>query len=160
MADTVLVVADLARDLIEAGRTLIRKLDSRSVRFDVAFWLMDPENGSWRLHLGASSVRETGSLALYEKVDTILTEMGFGVRFWIGMVTIEDLRSKLVQALISTLGSAESVDGTRLDYATVNGVRVPPCVLYRLSPEQPVGAGNASSPRRRPSSKATRHAAA
>ena len=129
MADTVLLVADLARDLIEAGRTLIRKLDSRSVRFDVAFWLMDPENGSWRLHLGASSVRETGSLALYEKVDTILTEMGFGVRFWIGMVTIEDLRSKLVQALISKLGSAESVDGTRLDYATVNGVRVPPCVL-------------------------------
>jgi hypothetical protein len=51
---TVLVVADLAADLIAAGRTLPRKLDAQGVRFDAAFWLMDPENSSWRLHLGAS----------------------------------------------------------------------------------------------------------
>ena len=161
MADTILVVADLAPDLIEGGRTLLVKLDAKAVRFDAAFWLMDPENGRWRLHLGASSVRETGSLALYGEVDEILSEMGFGGRFWIGMVTIEDLHSKLMQALVSVLGNATSVDGTRLDYTTVNGVYVPPCLLYRLTVEQRIGAGpRTASSRRHPSPKRARSAAA
>lgn len=161
MAETVLVVADLAADLIAAGRTLLRKLDAHEVRFDAAFWLMDPENGSWRLHLGAASVRETGSLALYGKVDELLTEMGFGLRFWIGMVTIEDMHSQPVQALVSTFGLAASVDGMRLDYANVNGTRVPPCLVYRVTARQPIGTGRrAASPRRRPTPKSSHSAAA
>lgn len=139
MADTVLVVADLALDLIDAGRNLLRKLDAQGVRFDAALWLMDPENGSWRLHLAASSVRETGSSVYYEKVDEILTELGFGVRFWIGMVTIEDMSSKIVRALVSALGTAASVDGTRLDNAFIGGIRIPPCLVYRVTCKQPVG---------------------
>jgi hypothetical protein len=100
-------------------------------------------------------------LALYGKVDEILMDMEFGVRFWIGMVTIEDMRSKLMQALVSVLGNAASVDGARLDYATVIGIRLPPCLLYRLTAVQRLGAGRrAASPRRRKPSKATHSAAA
>jgi hypothetical protein len=161
VADTILVVADLAPDLIEAGRTLLAKLDAGAVRFEAAFWLMDPENGSWRLHLGASSVRESGSLTLCGRVDEVLTGLGFGSRFWIGMVTIEDMRSKIAQALVSALGSAASVDGARLDNATIGGIRVPACLLYRLTVDQRVGVGRpAGSPRRRPASKARQAAVA
>ena len=53
MPDTVLAVADLAPDLIEAGRTLVKTLDAQGVRFETAFWLTNPENGNWRRHLGA-----------------------------------------------------------------------------------------------------------
>jgi hypothetical protein len=37
------------------------------------------------------------------------------------------------------LGTGASVDGTRLDNATIGGVRIPGCLLYRLSTRQKVG---------------------
>jgi hypothetical protein len=112
---------------------LLAKLDSQAVRFDAAFWLMNAENGNWRLYLGAPSVRDTGSLAYYGKVDEILMEMGFGVRLWAGMVTIEDMRSKIMQAMIAAFGNAVSVDGIRLSNEAIGGTWVPACVLYRVT---------------------------
>ena len=161
MADTVLVVADIAADLIDAGRALIAKLDAKAVRVDASFWLMDPENGNWRLYLGVPSARETGVSPYYDKVDEVLAEMGFGVRFWIGMVTIENSHSKIMLALATAFGNEASVDGMRLHNETIGGIRISACVLYRVSAEQTVGTGHrVASPRRRKSPKATHATAA
>jgi len=163
MADTILVVADLASDLIEAGRTMLRQLDAQGVCFDAAFWAMDPENGSWRLHLATPSLWESGSMELYRKVDEVLTELDFGIRFWIGMVTIEDMSSEIVRALVSALGAAASVDGTRLDNAPIAGTRIPACLVYRVTRQQPLGPrGNrsTSSPTHRNKPKAKHSVAA
>lgn len=163
MADTVLVVADLAPDLIEAGRTLLMKLDAKAVHFDAAFWLMDPKNGNWRLHLGVTAPPESGLGVFYERVDAVLSDMGLGSRFWIGIVTILRMESKIMQSLTSALGNAASVDGARLDNAVIGGMRFPACLLYRLSSKQQVGPGAnnpAPSPRRRKSPKTAHSAAA
>ncbi len=55
---------------------------------------------------------------------------------WIGTISIVGNRTPLVKALRQRLGTAASVDGTRVDDAFVGGVWIPGCVLYRLSRRQ------------------------
>jgi hypothetical protein len=136
MGETVLVRADLPLELIEAGRTLLRELDAQAVGIDAAFWLLDESSGFWHLVLGKRSVRESGSTALYHKVNQILTELGMQDRLWIGMVSIVDQRSAMIQALRKALGAARSVDGVRLDNAKLGDVRMLGCLLYRVSAKQ------------------------
>jgi hypothetical protein len=136
MGETVLVVAYLAPDLIEAGRTLLMELDAKSLYFDAAFWLLDGDSANWHLYLGAHSIRENGSLALYRKVNRTLTTLSLTDKLWIGMISIVDMRSKIVRALASALGTAASVDGARLDNAIVGGIQIPSCLLYRVSANQ------------------------
>jgi hypothetical protein len=52
------------------------------------------------------------------------------------MISIVGHRTPLVKSLRKTLGTAASVDGTRLDDAFIGGVSIPGCVLYRLSRRQ------------------------
>ncbi len=136
MAETVLVKADLTPEMISAGRILLTGLDSQGLVFDAAFWLLDEDSVKWHLVLSNRSVRKDGSLALYHKVNKALEKLRLQNVMWIGDITIVDHRVPIVQSLRSVLGTAASVDGARLDNATVGGSQVPGCVLYRLSGRQ------------------------
>jgi hypothetical protein len=140
MAETVLVKADLTSDMIAAGRGLLTGLDAHGMIFDAAFWLLDEESGNWHLVLSSRSVRKDGSLALYHKVNRVLTKLRLQGAIWIGVISIVDHRAQIVQSLREALGTAGSVDGVRLDNATIDGVRVPACLVYRLSAKQKLAA--------------------
>ena len=133
MDETLLVRADLAPELIEAGRTLLLGLDAQAANIEAAFWLLDNSSGIWHLVLGNRWVRKSGSSVLYNKVNRTLTKLGLQDRLWIGMVSIVDQRSVEVQALDKALGGAASVDGVRLDDAKVGDIRLPGCLIYRVS---------------------------
>lgn len=145
MDRAVLVVADLAADLFDNGRRLVQALDSRGLRFDAAFWLLESDSYHWRLYLGRHGVRETGSLELYKQIDGVLESLGMQERLWIGMIRIADMTSKLITALNASLGSAVSVDGTRLDNAFLDDAQLPGCVLYRLNANQCLGSSGADA---------------
>lgn len=90
----------------------------------------------WRLVLANRSVRRDGSRDLYNKVNRVLVRLRLQDTIWIGIVSIVDLRVPIVQSLRAALGTAGSVDGARLDNATIDGVRIPPCLVYRLTARQ------------------------
>jgi hypothetical protein len=139
----------LAPELIAAGRTLLMGLDAQHIDVEAAFWLLDENSGSWHLVLGARSIRRNGAASLYDKITRLLAKLGLQDRLWIGMVSIVDQGSPIVRALDKALGAAASVDGARLDNATVDDIRMPASLLYRLSRKQrllPEGAGNSVPP--------------
>jgi hypothetical protein len=149
VAETVLVMADLTSDKIAAGRTLLMALDEHGLVFDAAFWLLGEESCRWHLILSNRSVRTDGSLALYHKVDRILSRLGLENAIWIGDVSIVDQRTTLVQALRKALGTTGSVDGARLDNTTIGGVRIPAAIVYRLAAKQRFGVAAAEPATRR-----------
>jgi hypothetical protein len=138
MAETVLVRPDLTPEMATAGRALLAGLDAHGIIFDAAFWLLDEESGEWHLVLSSRSVRKDGSLSLYHKVNRVLSRLQLQDAIWIGEISIVDDRTQIVQSLRGALGTAASVDGARLDNATIGGVRIPGCMLYRLSPRHKV----------------------
>jgi hypothetical protein len=149
VAETVLVMADLASDKVAAGRTLLTALDKHGLVFDAAFWLLGEDSCRWHLVLSNRSVRTDGSLALYHKVDTILSRLGLEAVIWICDVSIVDQRAPLVQALRKALGTTGSVDGARLDNTTIGGVRIPAAMVYRVSAKQRLGVAAAEAATRR-----------
>ena len=156
MVETILVRADLASELVEAGRTLLLALDAQAANIEAAFWLLDKSSGIWHLVLGNRSVRKSGSSALYHKVNRTLTRLGLEDRLWIGMVSIVDQRSADIQALDRALGAAASVEGTRLDNAKLGDVWMLGCLLYRISAKQklaPQAGSSSRTPHRQTASK-------
>jgi hypothetical protein len=147
MGETILVIVDLSPGLFADGRLLVHALDARGLLFDAAFWLLDEENGNWHLVLSNKSVHEMGSLSYYKKIHRVLDKLTLQSDIWIGMLSVVDLRTPLVQALRGSLGAAGRVDGVRLSNTIVGGVRIPACLIYRVTTEQkldpvPASAGN------------------
>lgn len=136
MAQTGLVKTTLTPEMIEAGRELLARLDALGTVFDAAFWLFDEEIGEWRLVLASRSVRTSGSRILYRKVNGALSKLGAAEVLSLEMISIVDQRDPVVRLLMGALGTAASVDGVRLDNATIDGVRIPGCFLYRLAGRQ------------------------
>lgn len=136
MVETVLVRADLAPRMIEAGRELVTALGSRGPSFEAAFWLMDEEDGRWHLVLSSRAVKMDGSRALYADVNKVISALQFQNDIWIGMISIVGDRTPLVSALREAFATTSSVDGTRLDGTYIGDVSIPGCVLYRLSRRQ------------------------
>jgi hypothetical protein len=77
-----------------------------------------------------------GPRSLYAKVHKVLLSLRLQGDITIGMISIVGHRTPLVKSLRGVLGAAASIDGTRLDNAFVGGIRLPGCLLYRLSRRQ------------------------
>jgi len=136
MAETILVSSALTSRMIEAGRSLVVGLDKAGLAFEAAFWLSDEESAIWHLVLSTKAVKMDGSRALYGKVHKVLLNLRLEAVIWIGMISIVGDRTPIVKSLRDVLGAAASVDGARLDNAFVGGMRLPGCLVYRLSRRQ------------------------
>lgn len=145
MAQAALVRSILTDEMIELGRTLLTRLDEEGVVFEAALWLLDEEIQEWRLVLASGLIRTSGPRMLYRKIGRCLSGLGADRLIPLEMVSVVDERSQLVQSLRRALGSATSVDGTRLDGATIEGTRLPGCVLYRLRARQRIAAAKAKA---------------
>ena len=135
----------LTPEMVAAGRRLLARFDALDTAFDAAFWLFDEEIGEWRLVLASRSVRIRGSRILYRKVNKALSKLGIAEALSLDMISIVDQRAPIVQLLIGALGTAASVDGVRLDNVTIDGVRIPGCLLYRLTRGQARAAHSAKN---------------
>jgi|SRR5580658_1688600 hypothetical protein len=136
MAETILVRSDLSQRLIDAGRSLIVGLDQIGLAYEAAFWLLDEESAIWHLVLSTKAVKMDGSRALYSQVHKVLLNLGLNGDIEITMISIVGDKTPIVKSLRDALGAAASVDGTRLDNAFLGAVRLPGCLLYRLSRRQ------------------------
>ena len=136
MAESILVRSALIPGMIEVGRSLVAGLDQAGLAFEAAFWLSDEESGIWHLVLSMKAVKMDGSRALYSQVHKVLLNLGLeaDVRIW--MISIVGDKTPIVKSLRGVLGTAASIDGAVLDDAFIGGVRIPGCLLYRLSRRQ------------------------
>jgi hypothetical protein len=136
MAQTILVRSGLTAEMVSAGRRLLRHLDAAGIVFEAALWLLDADIDEWHLVVGTDAVHSEGPKALYRAVNVAMSQVTPVGVLSIEMISIVDRAEPIVEALTDRLGTAESVDGARLDHATVAGVRLPGCVLYRLTAAQ------------------------
>ncbi len=81
-----------------------------------------------------------GPKVLYRSVNQALSELNLTGLLSIEMISIVDEREPMIKVLSERLGRVASVDGVRLDNATVGRVRLAGCFLYRLNLGQAVAA--------------------
>jgi hypothetical protein len=79
-------------------------------------------------------------------VNRALSKLGMAKVLSLEMISVIDQHDPMVQLLIKALGMTASVDGVRLDNATVEGVHIPGCLLYRLTRRQGISAERSARP--------------
>jgi hypothetical protein len=136
MAETILVRSALTTRMIEAGRTVVVDLDQAGLGFEAAFWLLDEESGIWHLVLSTKAVKLDGSRELYSKVHKVLSSLRLQPDISLRMISIVGDKTPVVKSLREVMGAAASVDGRFLDDTYIGKVRLPGCLLYRLSRRQ------------------------
>lgn len=62
----------LNQEMIEAGRTLINRLDEKGEAIPTALWLYSEEANLWRLMLATPIVKANGPIAAYKMIRSVL----------------------------------------------------------------------------------------
>ena len=143
MANEVLVGDQLSQEMIDAGVSLIRALDSFKSKLTVAaaFWLLFPEAGAWRLVVAAREVSKDGPKAAYSRI-RMATRLVPPDDFVVATkdIAVAELKAPLVQLLASAIHTGPGIAGVRFTRNTINGQYIPDAYIYRLH-LRPNGAG-------------------
>jgi hypothetical protein len=126
------MVTELTQELIAAGEHLVRRMDETGLRPDAAFWLHDPESGTWSLVLAEMKVKTGGARSFYA---TLRSELADAPE--IGTLTIADITAvppdhPLVRLLRSALTTGPGISGIRFSNNVINGILVDDAYVYRL----------------------------
>ena len=117
----------LVGDAEAVGSTLLEALDEQGVAPEVAMWLWSREQERWWYVLAGGDLDGLSQKAAFEAVHTALVELDFAIA--IDEIAIFRTSDPTIQAM-----SVFVVDGgpVRMSGNVVNGVALPPAVVYRL----------------------------
>lgn len=114
-----MVRADLTREMIEAGRQLLERLDRARFRAHACFWLYLADSERWNLVIASPEVRARGPLAAYRRIESVARKLPQEARIFApGDVTAVKDTDPMV-ALMRSRFPGKSVDGTFIDDAYV-----------------------------------------
>jgi hypothetical protein len=123
----------LTDSMIDAGESLIRKLDERGVSPDAAFWIYFPDIQQWKLMLTEVKLGEKGPKELYKKIqDTI-----FENKNEIGELSLDDVAlakpdAPIVSLLRIAIRTGQGISGIRFTNNVINGTVIDDAYIYRL----------------------------
>src|SRR5213080_3706035 len=102
MAEEILVKEYLTKEMIEAGKELLHRLETANFEVVAAFWLYYSEAQEWRLTLAWPLVDKEGPRKAYEKIGEVLDQAGNKIS-GLGLlnVTVVSPNNTLVRALAS-----------------------------------------------------------
>ena len=124
----------LNHEMIEAGKTLIDRLDEKGEAIPTALWLYSEEANLWRLMLATPLVKSKGPRAAYKSIRSVLThyqkEEPFSLTLSdITVVAPDDAVLEPFRVAFKTSGTA----GVRLSRTTVGGRFIDDAYVYRAA---------------------------
>lgn len=133
MAKDVLVNNILTQSMIDAGATLLAKLDACAVDVTAAFWLYSEDNQSWKLVIASSMVDSQGPRSLYRRIISINDGLADDVE----IVSVNDITamspgSPIIRSFRNAIRTSH-VAGMRLSSSMIDGVFVDDSYIYRVA---------------------------
>ena len=130
MDQKILVGDRLTDQMISVGKELIQNLD-KTLPIVGTFWLLLPELNKWRLIIASPSVRLSGPLSTYKKVQSVLKRVHSKIELTdISVISDREPFYLLFKQAIST---GPALSEIRFTDNVVNGHRIHDALIYRLS---------------------------
>jgi hypothetical protein len=132
MAQEILVKEILSSDEIDAGKELLEQLDNTPLNVIAAYWIFDPDIGTWRLVFVSPQVETKGPLRVYMQIFQLLN-LDSKLSFLIpsDRISIEGPNYASYKELRSAVNSKKKLAGVRLNRLVVGG-QVIDLYVYRL----------------------------
>ena len=123
----------LSKDMIAAGKKLIRELDRNELPVCAAAWLCDEELAAWKLVLSLSEGKPISNLEAYQRIQSILlADSSNEPRLELDNVKVISPTSSLSHAFKKVSGEMVTEPGTRFAGPVKNGPYVEDAFIYRL----------------------------
>lgn len=132
MVDELVVTERLSDEMVQAGRTLVRALDTARVPVSGAFWLYSGEAGRWQLALASSRVKRFGPSKVYEDVQAVLARITLPKKLFLSDITVMETDAALMLSLRRENKRGLIRPGTRLSRTVINGHSIEGAYIYRL----------------------------
>ncbi len=116
---------------LEFGRQLTAELKKRGFSYRGVLWLFDEASDDWQLVVATEMVDGLGPRNTYLALSKITKSMQTS-DFQLLRLSVMSPRNPIYAALRSVFGSAQSVEGARLQNTMVNGLSVT-AYLYEIS---------------------------
>ncbi len=133
MGEEAMVETSLTKELIEAGATLVRKLDESGLQPDAAFWLYFPDLQAWKLVLVEVKVGQVGPHKVYRDVQKTLTDAPELGDLALDDVAIAKPDSPVVALLRTAIRTGPGISGIRFKNNVINGTLIEDAYIYRLN---------------------------
>ncbi len=133
MAEEILVKELLTSQEIAVGEELLRRLDADRLEVIAAYWIFNPEVGTWRLEFVSPLVESRGPLEFYACILFSLDEEPkLSPRLSFDVINIEGPNYSFYKQLVPAVKSRKELSGVRLSRILVGGQLVD-LYVYRLS---------------------------
>jgi hypothetical protein len=122
----------LVRPDLDAGRELIRRLESAGSPVDTAYWLQDDETGIWQLVISSPLVASRGPRRIYDEIWKILLDL-HTTDLNRHEISVVGPYSSLVRDLKEQVGTGEDLQEIRLDDLHIGGHKYRSSRIYRAA---------------------------
>jgi len=132
MAKDVLVADSLSEEMLQAGRDLIKGLDSTTSQVQSAFWFFYPEEAQWRLILSSPLVGKEGPRRFYQRVVDFNNKTTQEYCISLHDISVNNIDNQLVQLIQSALQTDDKeVSAIRFSKNAINGTFIEDALVYR-----------------------------
>jgi len=98
------------------GEELLGRLDAARLEVIAAYWVFNPEIGSWRLELVSPLVEDWGPLAFYSKVNSAIdAEPSLEDRLGFSVINLEGAHYRFFRQLLTSINSKKELAGVQLN---------------------------------------------
>jgi outer membrane PBP1 activator LpoA protein len=129
-----MVEANLTKELIDAGATLVQKLDESGLAPDAAFWLFSPEDQTWKLLLSEVKLAQKGPKAAYSEIQKLLkTYASEFANLRLDDLVLEKPDARIVELIRKAVRTGPGVSGIRFKNNVIDGTLIDDAYIYRAA---------------------------
>lgn len=142
MAEETMVKEPLRKEMIEAGKALIKRLANSNVNLSSAFWFYSPETNEWQLVLAFPQVDTDGPKKAYESIQSVLyPPLGSSPQredehrvspLYLQDITVLSPNHPLVRSLKSAISTEMESEGIQFTRSRIGDVFVEDTYIYRV----------------------------
>jgi len=128
-----MVETALTKDLIEAGKVLVRELDKTQLEPDAAFWFYFPDIQAWKLVIAEIKVGPRGPKEVYSQIQRILRKLPKDV----AVLSLDDIAlarpdAAIVALLRKAVRTGPGISGIRFKRNVIDGMLIEDAYIYRV----------------------------
>ena len=133
MVKSTLVTETLSEEMINAGRYLIKELDTTKSEIKSFFWFFFPEEKTWKLIIASPIVKNEGPRNFYKRINDINRKAEEKDQKTISLnnITVITPDDEIVKLLNVAISTGNNISGIRFTGNTINGVYIEDAYIYR-----------------------------
>ncbi|HYA43110.1 MAG TPA: hypothetical protein VEF34_17540 [Syntrophobacteraceae bacterium] len=129
-----MVATTLTKEMIESGRTLVRKLDEQGLHPDAAFWLYSSDLQEWKLVIAEVKLDTEGPRKIYKKIQDVISVSKEDMpEISLDSVTLAKPDAPIVHLLKRVIHTGPGISEIRFTTNVINGTLIEDAYIYRVN---------------------------